>query len=57
MKHKTCTIKELYEHFKMLGKEDYELYFECLTVDGSTTDTRIILKNVIINDEQKKVVL
>ena len=57
MEHKTCTIKELYEHFKMLGKEDYELYFECLTVDGSTTDTRIILKNVIINDEQKKVVL
>ena len=57
MKHKTCTIKELYEHFKMLGKEDYELYFECLTVDGGTTDTRITLQNVIVNDEQKKVVL
>ena len=57
MEHKTCTIKELYEHFKMLGKEDYKLYFECLTVDGDTTDNSIILKNVIINDKQKKVVL
>lgn len=57
MEYKACTIKELYEHFKMLGKENYKLYVECLTVNGDTTDTRIILKNIIVNDEQEKVIL
>lgn len=57
MKTKTCTVKELYEYFKMLGKENYELYFECLTVNRGTTDARIVLQNVIINDEEKKIVL
>ena len=57
MKTKPCTVKELYEYFKRLGKEDYKLYFECLTVNGDTTDTRIVLQNVVINDEEKKIVL
>ena len=57
MEHKTCTVKELYEYFKTLGKEDYKLYFECLTVNGGTTDARITLKNIIVNDEQKKIIL
>ncbi len=57
MEHKTCTIKELYEHFKMLNKEDYKLYIECLTVNGDTTNTRVTLQNIIVNDEQKKIIL
>lgn len=57
MEHKTCTVKELYEYFKTLDKEDYKLYFECLTVNGGTTDARITLQNIIVNDEQKKIIL
>ena len=57
MEHKTCTIKELYEHFKALNKEDYKIYIECLTVNGDTTDTRVTLQNIIVNNEQKKIIL
>lgn len=57
MEYKACTIKELYEHFKMLGKENYKLFVECLTVNGDTTNARIILKNIIVDDTQKKVIL
>jgi hypothetical protein len=57
MEYKTCTIKELYEHFKAIGKEDYKLYVECLTVSGDTTNACIVLQNIIVNDEDKKIIL
>lgn len=57
MKQKTCTIKELYDYFKKIGKENYELYFECLTVYGETEHIEINLQNITINDEEKKIIL